>query len=342
MNHISVSEQDASAAAAADGLSSLEPDGPREMRYDATVPRWLVHRNAVAEVFATDSQRLEGDVFEVAAQLPRGHVMLEDQTYDLPVVLEACRQTGVLISHRHLDVPMDQAFIMQRMVLAVHDPVLLRQGPEPARMLVRVDADLHRSRSGRILGYDFQGEMLVNGGSLGTVGGALFFLRRKDYEVMRANGRAALDIDRSAQPRPAPCSPAVVGRRDPRNVVVSDPVQRREGGWSAIVVADRDHPHLFDHPLDHLPGNLLMEAARQLTAVSAARGGGLDPATLVPVAVAADFSQFCENDLTTVVEADPAPFRGDERLGAVAAADVRVLQRGNVCATMRVEVAQWA
>ena len=342
MNRISVSAQGAPAAVA-DDLEPFEPrdTGPRELRYDATVPRGLVHRRAVAEVFVTDSRRLDGDTFEVAAQLPRGHVMLEDRTYDLPIILEACRQTGVLISHRHLDVPMDQAFIMQRLTLDVADPSVLRQGDEPARMMIRVDADLHRSKSGRIQGYDFRGELFLGGEPFGVSSGALFFLRRKDYEAMRAAGREALDIDRAAQPRPVACPPEAVGRRDPRNAVISDPVPRREGGWTATVVADRSHPHLFDHPLDHLPGNLLIEAARQLAVASVARDGGLDPASLVPRSLTSEFNQFCEHDLTTVIEAEPVTFRRDERLGAVAVTDVRVLQQGQPCAAMRIEVAQW-
>ncbi|GAA1458019.1 hypothetical protein NE857_20455 [Nocardiopsis exhalans] len=342
MNHISVGEKD-TAVDTADDLSHLDPDGqpPHELRFDATVPRGLVHRKAVAEVFVTDSRQLGGDVFEVAAQLPRGHVMLEDQTYDLPIVLEACRQAGVLVSHRHFDVPMDQAFIMQSLTMEIADPLVLRQGDEPARLLISIDAEVHRSRSGRIQGYGFTGELFLEGRHFGTASGALFFLRKKVYKEIRAKGRAALDLAGSVQPLPVRCAPATVGRRDQRNVVVSDPVQRKEGGWAATVFADRSHPHLFDHPLDHLPGNLLIEAARQLAVVAVSREGGLAPASLTPRSVSAEFNQFCENDLATVVEAEAAPFRKDERLGSVAAVDVRVLQQGRVCATIRIEVAQW-
>lgn len=343
MTHISVNAHGTSDTVVEDGLSRLDPEysDRRELDYDATVPRGLVHRKAVAEVFVTDSRQVEENVYDVAAQLPRGHVMLEDRTYDVPIVVEACRQAGVLISHRHLDVPQDQAFVMRHIGLDIAEPAALRQGDEPARMLIRVDVDLRTSRSGRIQGYDFVGRISINGRDLGTAHGSLFFMSKKAYRVVRANGRAALDIEGTAQPQPSPCDPAAVGRRDHRNVVISEPVQRPENGWSATVVADHGHPHLFDHPLDHLPGNLLVEASRQLAVVSAARSGGLAPSTLFPISIAAEFTTFCENDLTTVVEAEPAPFRKDDKLGPVAAVDVRVLQKGDSCATMRIEVAQW-
>ncbi|WP_160050204.1 ScbA/BarX family gamma-butyrolactone biosynthesis protein [Nocardiopsis sp. FR4] len=349
MNRTTVSAQEAPAAVdtatrpGADSLAGLDPEdaGTRELDYDATVPRGLVHRSAVSEVFVTDSRQTGESVFEVAAQLPRGHVMLEAPAYDLPLLLEDCRQTGVLISHRHLDVPMDRAFIMQRISLHITDLEGLRQGPEPARVLVRTDADLYRNQAGRLRGYDFRGDVFLNGGQVARATGALVFLAKPTYQALRAKGRRSLDWSAAAAPRAVPAPPAVVGRRDARNVVITEPVQRGEDGWRATVVPDHNHPHLFDHPLDHLPGNLLIEAARQLVVASVARSSGLDPATLVPVSVEAHFSSFSENDLVSVVEADLAPFRADERFGPVAAADVRVVQQGSTGSTFRIEVAQW-
>ncbi|MFL1378848.1 ScbA/BarX family gamma-butyrolactone biosynthesis protein [Nocardiopsis protaetiae] len=325
-------------------LTHLDPDygEPRELDYDATVPRGLVHRNAVSEVFVTDSRQTGETSFEVAAQLPRGHVMLESPAYDLPLLLEACRQTGVLVSHRHLDVPMDRAFIMHRMSLHITDLDGLRQGAEPARVLTRSDADLYRNKAGKLRGYDFRGEVLINGSEVAKATGALIFLGRPAYQALRAKGREALDWSAAAAPRAVPAPPAVVGRRDPRNVVITEPVQRGDEGWRATVVPDHGHPHLFDHPLDHLPGNLLIEAARQVAVASVARSAGLDPATLVPVSVEASFSSFCENDLPTTVEADLAPFRSDERFGPVVGVDVRVNQQGTTNSAFRIEVAQWA
>lgn len=314
--------------------------GP-ELAYDATVPRELVHRSAVAEVFATDSRRIGESTFEVAAQIPRGHVMLETPVYDLPLLLEVCRQTGVLISHRHLGVPTDRAFIMHRMSLEITDLEGLRQGAEPARAVVRTDADIHRNKNGKLRGYDFRGEVLINGRLVALATGALIFLSKPAYKALRAKGREALDWNGAVVPRSTPAPATVVGRRDPRNVVITEPVQRGEQQWKATVVPDHSHPHLFDHPLDHLPGNLLIEAARQLSVSAVARSNGLDPATLTPVSVDASFTSFSENDLASVVEAEATSFRPDERFGPVAEVDVRVVQQGVPGSTFRIGVAQW-
>ncbi|MGV9871077.1 AfsA-related hotdog domain-containing protein, partial [Rhodococcus koreensis] len=62
---------------------------------------------------------------------------------------------------------------------------------------------------------------------------------------------------------PARCgtalAPAAVGQVDERDVVLGRPTGR--GEWEVRV--DVTHPVLFDHPLDHLPGMLLLEVLRQ-------------------------------------------------------------------------------
>ncbi|XKK40185.1 hypothetical protein HFP72_05480 [Nocardiopsis sp. ARC36] len=73
MNHATTSAQPA-ATGASDRvtLAGLDPEHAevRELDYDSTVPRGLVHRNAVSEVFVTDSQQTGESTFDVAAQLP--------------------------------------------------------------------------------------------------------------------------------------------------------------------------------------------------------------------------------------------------------------------------------
>lgn len=322
-------------------LFQLDPDTiqPRELSHEATVPRGLVHRSAIAEVFVTDSRPVGPTRFEVAAQLPRGHVMLEHTVHDMSLLLEAGRQAGVLVSHRHLDVPMDRVFIMNQLALNVTDLAGLEQGTDPGRLVVDVDATLHTNSGGRLRGYDFTGVWTIDGTRVAEGTGSLTFINKRAYAALRTRARSALDLSVAA-PTPLPAAPETVGRRDRRNVVITDPVAADPDRWSATVVPAFGHPHLFDHPLDHLPGNLVIEAARQLTVAAAARSWGVDPATLVPVSVEAEFTDYCENDLATRLEADLTPFR-TSGLGPVAGAEVRICQNDTVRSTIRVEVAQW-
>ncbi len=52
-------------------------------------------------------------------------------------------------------------------------------------------------------------------------------------------------------------------RRNPQNRVL-DCLSMTETGATAMLIVDQDHPFFFDHPLDHVPGLLLLEGASQL------------------------------------------------------------------------------
>lgn len=62
-------------------------------------------------------------------------------------------------------------------------------------------------------------------------------------------------------------------RLAPRHAVVSA-VQRRPDGWQATLNVDKSHPYFFDHPLDHVPGILLIEGALQLVEQAAVVNAG--------------------------------------------------------------------
>jgi 2-oxo-3-(phosphooxy)propyl 3-oxoalkanoate synthase len=51
-----------------------------------------------------------------------------------------------------------------------------------------------------------------------------------------------------------------------RNVLIADikPMPGREGWFEAEVTRDYDHPFFFEHPLDHIPAMMLVEAGRQM------------------------------------------------------------------------------
>ncbi len=98
--------------------------------------------------------------------------------------------------------------------------------------------------------------------------------------------------------RPVPLIPGVdprlVGREDPKDVVLG-PGDRPDRWQLRINTA---HPTLFRRPNDHVPGMLLLEAARQ--AAMLATG---DTAYL-PAAMELSFSRYVELDSPCWIEAE--------------------------------------
>lgn len=313
-----------------------------ELSYDATVPRGLVHRASIAEVFVTDSAETGEDTFAVAAQLPRGHLIGEDSpSYDFTLLVEVVRQAGVLVAHRHLGVDVGSAFIFRDLSLGITAFEPLRIGPRPADLRVGLGVRTRRNRAGRIQGFTFTGEVQVDGRPAMRGEGGLLILSKPAYLAMRSR-RQLPDHPGFLLPRFTAAEPSAVGRRDARNVFVTQPVADGEAGrFSSQLVVDTSHPHVFDHPLDHVPGHLQMEAARQLAVASVARLHGLDPYSLSIASIGTDFTNYAELDRITSLRATVGGFRSDEELGAFTVpVAVQAVQESTVTTAMSLEVAQ--
>src|SRR3954451_14125900 len=160
-----------------DGASIGASDG--RLRYDATVPRQLVHRSAVSEVFVTDSAEVGPGRVDVAAQLPRGHVVGEHRSqYDPLLVIEAVRQAGVFVAHRHLSVEVGTPFVFKAITFAVTDRAGTRLGSNPARALFALDIQPQRNGAGRLQALSFSGEGSIDGLRCLAGAGKLVFLTR--------------------------------------------------------------------------------------------------------------------------------------------------------------------
>ncbi|MFE7096935.1 ScbA/BarX family gamma-butyrolactone biosynthesis protein [Streptomyces erythrochromogenes] len=314
------------------------------LRFDSTVPRAMVHRAAIAEVFLTDSRRVpdRADTYEVAAQLPRAHIMGEQSgTHDFLLLIEMLRQAGVFLAHAYEDVALDESFIFRHLQTEVRDRSALRTGDRPARAVATLTVLPQRKRNGRVQAIDFSGTLAIDGKDALRCSGGLAFFTRGVYHALRDRRRSTLADTLGALPTHVAAAPASVGRRDPYNVVITQPLAAGESAFAATVLSDTTHPHLFDHQLDHVPGNLLLEAARQLAAASVSSLHAISATGLQVTAMDAQFHEFAELDLQTRAVARVEQFRLKDSLHTlVVPVVVDVLQQGRAVAAFRLEVAQ--
>jgi hypothetical protein len=87
---------------------------PRPVHFEQTVPRHLVHRAAVSEVFVTDMHTTGDNNFELGAQWPRRHSFLGPRTltsHDPMLYAETSRQAALIIAHQAFDVPLSSHFL---------------------------------------------------------------------------------------------------------------------------------------------------------------------------------------------------------------------------------------
>ncbi|MFE0459659.1 ScbA/BarX family gamma-butyrolactone biosynthesis protein [Kitasatospora sp. NPDC058965] len=292
------------------GTALLDPRsiGGAPLSYAATVDRALVHRDALAEVFVTDLQPGGELDYTAAAQLPRSHAyygdhLLRPGVYDPVLLMETARQVTLAGAHRFFDVPGSDKFILTFLRVKLLRPQLLTIGDSPLNLELRVTVTERKVRNGAVTGLDHDIELLVGGVLAGWAGVGLRFRDPEGYRALRLGNRngAALPTTAALPPQSVatfgklalPVAPHLVGRSDAKNVVLLEPT-RRGDTTSASLRIPAEHPSMFDHPQDHLPGMVLAEAARQLALFTALDRAGLSTAKTVPTAIEVTFSKFGE------------------------------------------------
>lgn len=320
--------------------AAAPPDGqpPRRLRFDLPVDRRLVHKTAVEQVMLHDAERVGERSFVCAAQLARAHAYYSDlssRVYDPLLLLEVCRQGVVLGSHEYFGVPHGWQFIFSDIRGTLEDPGALAVGPEPAECLVHLSLEDERYRRGTLSSGRFSARVVLDHRVVATLVGTATFFSRERYAALRQAMRRSVREEVPAEP-PAPLPPSAVGRRDPRNVVIGDPVTEGDSYVTRLIV-DETHTTFFDHPLDHVPAALLIEALRQGATAAASARLGLDPATAVLIHYEAEYSRLGELGAPVICEATPRA--ASEPPSGRVTVDLALRQFGSAIACARFELA---
>lgn len=279
----------------------------------AGVPRQLVHRASIAETFPTGWTRTETDRFSVSAQWPRVHclhVSADRTAYDPLLVVETVRQAGTLLNHTEYKVPLDHQFVLQEFritTFAEH----LAVGPAPAEPVVDITFSDIRHRGKRLVSARYEADVRLDGEQVAHADVAFTCTSGAVFSRLRG-GRTAATV--TPLPLPPGLSATDVGRDSAADVVLSPP-QQGDGNWQLRV--DTGHAVFFDHPLDHIPGMVLLEAARQ-AALARTGPGGLR----IPVSFDTTFHQFAELDLPTWIDSTD---EGDGALKVVGTQEGRTI-----------------
>ncbi len=274
----------------------------------------LVHKRVVAEAFVT-SVAAHANGWTAHARLPGRHSFHADSVgrqsgyYDPLLVLEALRQGCIAASHLLYDVPLDFHYTVRYYDFSVLDLAALESGPESLDVEFNtvVRKEFRRGDHAQVNGLDVAAIAARGGTKAMELFGAFGWMPEEAWQRMRAGSRW------EPVPQPSATDPLTVGRTRSANVVIGKPVQLSgDGSTCAPIVVDIHNPTFFDHPLDHLPGGLILEACRQL---SLADLGPRAAKTVGPSRLRCDFHSFAEMDAVSSVALTPADdalvFRGE-------------------------------
>ncbi len=293
--------------------------------FERTVPPRLVHRVHDHDVFVTNVRVLSYNTFEVGVRWPGSHYFYgpaASDTHDPLLFLESVRQAGLLVAHVAFDIPNEYKFVIHEKRFNVSPAGLRTDGARPVDASLIVTAHDIRRRGRRFAGMRFDFVCLRDGEQVAFAQYVWSCVSEAGYDKLRGDRRTAMPPSRAAL---APVPPSRVGRRAELDVMLAEsPVA---GAWELAIAPD--HPSVYDHHFDHVPGAGAIEAARQAALLAHGRPG----ATLVGSEFA--FSHYIEFDKPCLVLADPMP--GPE--GGPTPVRICFEQDGRVAAVGTVELA---
>ncbi|MER6604750.1 ScbA/BarX family gamma-butyrolactone biosynthesis protein [Streptomyces sp. NPDC000927] len=281
------------------------------------VPGVYVHKTDESEILLAAYRRSGPDAFRVVARWPTRHRFYRPVHggYDPLLVAESVRQAVPLLSHAGYDVPFGHRQSWDYFRCTADMAALAATADRPEVELHITCADVVR-RAGRLVSLSMRVRMIRGGRTIGRA--ELGFHNHSPAIYAWLRGRYG-DLDAAlagALPPAPPMAPADVARDSLTDVVLSpagSPARSR-------LRVDLTHPVLFDHPVDHIPGMLLLEGARQ------AAHAALAPTPMAVIGMDASFHRYAELDAPCWIEAESESGAGTAD-GAAARRTVRVTAR---------------
>jgi 2-oxo-3-(phosphooxy)propyl 3-oxoalkanoate synthase len=245
----------------------VTPQQQLSLRWDRTIARNLVHRDSIHEVFVVDYAWNDPHM-RVAVQVPASHAFYgvdAGRRRDVTLLTEVLRQACLAAAHAGIGVDLGDRFLLDHVEIALsaRPEEYAYERPRPANMTVTVKARSNRNRAGRVQSVDFEAtvteclfgaDLQVGSGSLrARVVSSMVYAR-----MVNARKRAfSLDT-----PSTSDVGPGAVGRFHDYDVLLTGIVKSAHS-VRAQLRSDPTHPVLIEHDTDHVPGLMLVEAARQ-------------------------------------------------------------------------------
>jgi len=242
------------------------------LSWDRSVPRNLVHRKSIAEVLLTDGHALGEGRYLLAAQWSRSHTTFRPGSgdrHDPLLVAETLRQGCLYLCQRFLGVPRESRTVIKTVGFRLDtakEPVV-GYGATDVTCRARV-YDVRREEGlAWPVALSVKLQLSAGDAEFGSAEGRARILSEDDYKLLRG-ARAGVLPAPGEEVRRLP--PTAVSASVPGGVMVA-----RDGtGSLRVAPADLRHPLFFDHPSDHIPGMVLLEAARQAACLASGDTSG--------------------------------------------------------------------
>jgi 2-oxo-3-(phosphooxy)propyl 3-oxoalkanoate synthase len=280
----------------------------------------LVRKDKSDEALVTEWRELPDLVQEVAATWPQRHSFYTEGNHYNPLIFtESLRQALALLSHRVHSIPLGHRLGWEQITSWILPSALDVQTSATKVTLLVSHPSITRRRMGSVYLVS-RIDAVSNGRRIGGAEVRYSAHPPAIYDRLRGPYASAKDAFSKAIRLTAPVAPALVGRSDARNVVLTP--TEHPLSWQLRV--DTSHSVLFDHPHDHVPGMVLLEAAAQAAQAT-------QPTPVAATRFETQFHRYVEFDQPCFVTAVPTG----------STVQVTITQAGNPVFTAEVTTEPW-
>lgn len=268
----------------------------------------FTHKTNHDEVLLRSWRQVAPDTFAVTARWPQTHSFYQNRhgLHDPLLLSETVRQTFPLLAHRAYRVPLGHQLLWRDFSWDLDDPDASYATGCPVELDLRIACHDVTYRQGRATAVSMTVDVARDGHPMATARSRFAIKNRAVYNRLRGRYADAVAATARAIPPPPPADPLPAGRGRPADVVIS--ATDRTNWWQLRV--DTSHPILFDHPVDHAPGMLLLEAARQAALTTA------HPRPVVLAGMESVFLRYAELDAPCWLKAETFGNARRVRVGA--------------------------
>ncbi|MDY5822095.1 MAG: AfsA-related hotdog domain-containing protein [Helicobacter sp.] len=263
--------------------------------FSQNICKELVHKSFNSEVFLTDSYKTSNNSFLVSAFLPKTHIYYNDipdslaYRHDVSLLLEVFRQTSIYAAHKFYDVPMDSKFIFESADFKIFNHNNKICSIKDYQAIVGVNILEKKNKKNLLCGLVLEMTMFIDSKIYANKVMVISWLKPQVWNKLRKSTlkNTAQVLDDKI------ISKSIVGKRFSKNVVISDIVEQPLFYYTSII-PNQTYPAFFDHPLDHIPAALLIEALRQSSISIINKAYNILLSNLYLTNIEIHFESFCE------------------------------------------------
>jgi hypothetical protein len=283
-----------------------ERDGrsPEDLRTDQVLPAAVLHKTAPEQAFMTDWMLGPGDDWcTIAGRLPLAHARFGDTAapyHDIVMMAEVVRQAGLVVAEEWIKVPAGRQFLLREMKVSLDPIEHARRSRETCDVLISQDPSSKvKMRAGRsAAGGRMVSRIAIGGQSAGFSEVMGLWVPDEVYGSLRKDkGDGATSGKGLPEPTPRADVETRTGKRNPENSVLT-PLRAAGSGepraYEAAMVIEPADPTFFDHPLDHVPGLLMLEGIQQVSVAAACEELGVSHSEVVVSEFHLSFQRIAE------------------------------------------------